>query len=66
MATNVRISGANPGDPREESDIRFNYGNISQIICASTKLSANQPMSFSTDGGATWEVNWVMENTRLE
>jgi hypothetical protein len=54
MATNVRISGANPGDPREESDIRFNYGNISQIICASTKLSANQPMSFSTDGGATW------------
>ena len=53
MATNVRISGAN-ADSREESDIRFNYNNLNQIICASTKLSATQPMSFSTDGGATW------------
>ena len=53
MATNVRISGANR-DPREESDIRLNYNNVSEIICASTKLGGNQPMSFSTDGGATW------------
>ncbi|HJZ76195.1 MAG TPA: sialidase family protein [Vicinamibacterales bacterium] len=53
MATNVRISGAN-ADSREESDIRYNYSNLQQIICASTKLGGNQPMSFSTDGGATW------------
>ena len=53
MATNVRISGANP-DSRQESDIRFNYNNLNEIICASTQLGGNQPMSFSTDGGATW------------
>src|SRR5690349_16276107 len=53
MATNVRISGANT-DPREESDIRLNYSNVSEIICAATQIGGNQPMSFSTDGGATW------------
>ncbi len=51
---NVRLSGSNPGDPREESDIRVNYSNLSQIICASTKLGGNQPMHRSSDGGATW------------
>ena len=51
---NVRISGNNPGDPREESDIRYNYNNLNQIICASTKLGGNQPMHHSGDGGATW------------
>ena len=55
MATNVRISGSNP-DSREESDIRFNYNNLQQIICASTKLGGNQPMHFSTDGGTTWST----------
>jgi len=52
---NVRLSGSNPGDPREESDIRFNYNNLNQIICASTKLGGNQPMHRSADGGATWQ-----------
>ena len=54
MPVNIRLSGFNPGDPREESDIRFNYNNLNQIVCASTKLGGNQPMHYSADGGATW------------
>ena len=54
MPANIRLSGSNPGDPREEFDIRFNYNNLDQIICASTKLGGNQPMHHSADGGATW------------
>ena len=54
MPANTRLSGSNPGDPREEFDIRFNYNNLDQIICASTKLGGNQPMHYSADGGATW------------
>jgi hypothetical protein len=53
VATNVRLSGAQTG-PREESDIRFNYNNLQQIICASTKLGGTQPMHSSIDGGTTW------------
>jgi hypothetical protein len=53
MATNLRLTGAATG-PREESDIRMNYGNVQQIICASTKLGGTQPMSYSTDGGGSW------------
>ena len=53
MATNLRLTGAQT-TTREESDIRINTGNLNQIICASTKLGATQPMSFSTDGGGTW------------
>ena len=56
---NVRISGSNPGDPREESDIRYNYNNLQQIICASTKLGGNQPMHHSGDGGATWATAFL-------
>jgi hypothetical protein len=51
--TNVRLSGAQTS-PREESDLRFNYGDLSQIVAASTHLGATQPMHFSVDGGATW------------
>ena len=54
MPVNIRISGSNPGDPREESDIRLNYNNLNQIVCASTKLGGNQPMHHSADSGATW------------
>jgi hypothetical protein len=54
MPANIRLSGSNPGDPREESDIRFNYNNLDQIISASTKLGGNQPVHYSADGGATW------------
>ena len=54
MPTNLRLSGSNPGDPREESDLRFNYNNLNQIICASTKLGGNQPIHYSSDGGHTW------------
>ncbi len=53
MATNLRLTGAQT-TTREESDIRINTNNISQIICASTRLGGTQPMSFSIDGGATW------------
>jgi hypothetical protein len=56
---NVRISGINPGDPREESDIRYNYNNLKQVICASTKLGGNQPMHYSGDGGATWKTTFL-------
>jgi hypothetical protein len=56
---NVRISGINPGDPREESDIRYNYNNLNQIICASTKLGGDQPMHHSSDGGATWLTTFL-------
>jgi hypothetical protein len=56
---NVRISGVNPGDPREESDIRYNYNNLKQIICASTKLGGNQPMHHSSDGGVTWLTGFL-------
>ncbi|MBV9171175.1 MAG: choice-of-anchor D domain-containing protein [Chloroflexi bacterium] len=54
---NVRISGVHPGDPREESDIRYNYNNLNQIICASTKLGGNQPMHHSGNGGVTWNTS---------
>jgi hypothetical protein len=53
MATNIRLTGAQTST-REESDIRINTNNLNQIVCASTKLGGTQPMSFSTDGGATW------------
>jgi hypothetical protein len=36
---------------------RFLWSNI-------TKTSCRWEQSFSTDGGQTWEVNWVMESTR--
>lgn len=53
MPTNLRLTGAASG-PREESDVRMNYGNVQQIICASTNLSGTQPMSYSIDGGSSW------------
>ena len=39
--------------------VRFLWTGISPTTC-------RWEQAFSTDGGATWEVNWVMENTRLE
>ena len=53
MGVNLRLSGAQTS-PREESDIRYNYTNLSQIIAASTQLGGTQPMHYSMDGGATW------------
>ena len=53
MPLNVRLSGAQTS-PREESDLRFNYRDLRQIIAASTKLGGTQPMHFSKDGGHTW------------
>jgi len=39
--------------------VRFLWSGISPTTC-------RWEQAFSIDGGATWEVNWVMENTRLE
>jgi hypothetical protein len=54
MVTNVRLSGAQTS-ARSESDIRYNYNNLNQIIAASNNLSFNpQAQFYSSDGGATW------------
>jgi hypothetical protein len=55
MTSNVRLSGAQT-TPRAESDIRVNYGDISQIIAASNALSATgtQAQFYSSDGGKSW------------
>jgi hypothetical protein len=39
--------------------VRFLWSDITATAC-------RWEQAFSADGGATWEVNWVMESTRLE
>ena len=59
MATNVRLSGAQTS-ARSESDIRFNYSNLNQIIAASNNLSFNpQAQFYSGDGGQTWNQSYL-------
>jgi hypothetical protein len=54
MATNLRLSGAQTGS-RSESDIRFNYQNLQQIIGSCNDLSSStMEMFYSTNGGQTW------------
>jgi len=54
MITNVRISGDSP-NPRQESDIRLNYSNPSEIIAAcNDDGSFLQVQCYSKDGGANW------------
>jgi hypothetical protein len=55
MTSNVRLSGAQTS-PRAESDVRVNYGNVSQIIAASNALGSDgrQAQFFSSDGGKSW------------
>jgi hypothetical protein len=62
VVTNLRLTGAQT-TTREESDIRINTNNVQQIICASTQLGGTQPMSSSTDGGATWSQASLPEFT---
>jgi hypothetical protein len=39
--------------------VRYIWSNI-------TKTSAHFEQSFSDDGGATWEVNWITDQTRVD
>ena len=38
--------------------VRFRWSGITPTTC-------RWEQAFSADGGATWEVNWVMESTRV-
>jgi hypothetical protein len=38
--------------------VRFLWSDITETTC-------RWEQAFSTDGGETWEVNWVMESTRI-
>jgi hypothetical protein len=54
VATNVRLSGAQTSG-RSESDLRFNYGNLNQVIGASNNNGGStQAQFYSSDGGGTW------------
>src|SRR5260370_39420570 len=53
VANDRRLSGAQT-TARSESDVRFNYNNLTQIIGASNDNGgANQAQFYSSDGGAT-------------
>jgi hypothetical protein len=59
MASNVRLSGPQTS-ARSESDIRFNYNNLNQIIGASNNLSFNpQAQFYSSNGGVTWSQSYL-------
>lgn len=49
----LRISGSQTV-ARSESDIRYNYANLNQIIGAGNTYGGNQAQFWSVDGGATW------------
>ena len=54
MADDVRLSGTQTS-PRSESDVRFNYRNLDQIIGASNNVVGSSMAVFSShDGGTTW------------
>jgi len=38
--------------------VRFTWSNITQTTC-------RWEQAFSPDGGETWEINWIMESTRV-
>ena len=39
--------------------VRFLWSDITPTTC-------RWEQAFSVDDGATWEVNWIMESTRIE
>jgi hypothetical protein len=54
-------AGAVSADAHEGRTIlvRYVWSNI-------TPTSAHFEQEFSTDGGKTWEVNWITDQTRVE
>lgn len=67
MANDLRLSGAQT-TPRAESDVRFNYANLNQIIGAAnnadlTDLAYPLEVFSSSDGGATWSQTNLPEVT---
>ncbi|HEY1412275.1 MAG TPA: sialidase family protein, partial [Rhodopila sp.] len=54
MANDLRLSGAQTIG-RSESDIRFNYNNLNQIVAAANvEAVSGQAQFFSSTGGAAW------------
>jgi hypothetical protein len=54
MATDLRLSGAQTSF-RSESDIRYNYANLSQIVGACNAVAVGTlAVFYSSDGGANW------------
>jgi hypothetical protein len=42
----------------DDNVLRFVWSNITDTTC-------RWEQAFSPDGGETWEVNWIMESTRI-
>jgi hypothetical protein len=53
MSDDLRLSGSQT-IARSESDVRYNYANLNQIIGAGNTLGGNQAQFWSGNGGATW------------
>jgi photosystem II stability/assembly factor-like uncharacterized protein len=53
MATDLRLSGAQSGQ-RSESDIRFNYNNLLQLVGSCNSTTASNEQFYSSDGGSNW------------
>jgi hypothetical protein len=53
MATNIRLSGAQSGQ-RSESDIRYNFNNLLQLVGACNSTTTSNEQFYSSDGGNNW------------
>ena len=61
------VLGGFHGDRGEFSGEDEDNGHVVEVLFVWTKLGpdrARWEQSFSTDGGRTWEKNWIMEMTR--
>jgi hypothetical protein len=53
VAINIRLSGAQTGH-RSESDVRFNYNNLLQLVGSCNTTTPSNEQFYSSDGGTTW------------